>query len=68
MLEKIKEMIASGWTTAFGTIAGVPEIIQGWTSQPKDWMLIIKGIALLLMGIAAKDAGKEAVSGKQPEP
>jgi branched-subunit amino acid transport protein len=40
-------------TTLFGTIAGVPTIIEG--AQTKNLAHIIVGIATLLLGLFAKD-------------
>jgi hypothetical protein len=59
MFAKIKWAIITNWvTTALGSIGGVPQIIQGYTSIPKNWSLIIGGVGTLLLGLAAKDAGR----------
>ncbi len=49
--------ILKNWLTSlFGTVAGVPQIVEGLTSVPKNWTLVITGLATLILGLAAKQA------------
>jgi hypothetical protein len=50
-----KNLFGSLFTSAAGAIAGVPEIIEGFANH--DSILIIKGIALVLLGFAANEKG-----------
>jgi len=50
--------MANWLTTTFGAIAGIPEIVAGFTSVPKDWAKIAQGVALLVLGLVAKDFNK----------
>ena len=45
----------SWFTSLFGTVAGIPQIIEGLSSKPINWSLVITGIATLLLGLTAKD-------------
>jgi hypothetical protein len=49
----IKKLIENLKTTIFGTIAGIPLIIDGVAT--KDWSKIATGIGTLLIGLFAKD-------------
>lgn len=40
-------------TTLCGSIAGLPQIIQGF--QTHNYMLVVTGISTLLLGVFAKD-------------
>lgn len=55
----IKGFLLNWFTTLAGGLAGVPEIIEGVTAH--DYMKIMKGVALLLLGLVAKDAGGKTV-------
>jgi len=51
------QSIIKNWiTSVFGTVAGVPQVIEGLTSVPRNWMLVISGVATLALGLAAKQA------------
>lgn len=50
-----KSIFTSWWTSAAGTIAGLPQIIEGLSSKPVNWTLVITGVATFLFGLAAKD-------------
>lgn len=58
MFAKFKWAVVTNWlTTSLGGIAGVPQIVQGYTSVPKNWGLVITGVATIVLGLVAKDAG-----------
>jgi hypothetical protein len=42
-------------TTVAGSIVGVPDIIEGFTT--KNWTLLIKGIGEFLIGMACNEKG-----------
>ena len=54
-----KSIFTSWWTTAAGTIAGLPQIIEGLSSKPVNWSLVITGVATFLFGLAAKDGNEK---------
>jgi hypothetical protein len=45
------------FSSTIGAIAGLPEIVQGFESH--DSILVIKGIALVLLGFATNEKGGE---------
>ena len=47
--------LKSWLTTIFGTVAGLPQVIEGLFSKPINWTLVITGVATFLLGIFAKD-------------
>lgn len=52
-------MKIKNWLTSlFGTVAGVPQIIEGFFSKPINWTLVITGVATLFLGLTAKDFNK----------
>lgn len=57
MKKLFKNLFSSLFTSTVGAIAGIPEIITG--VQTHDSVLIIKGIALVLLGFAANEKGAE---------
>jgi uncharacterized membrane protein len=61
----IKGWFTSWFTSLFGTVAGVPQIIEGFTSVPKNWPLVITGVGTLLLGLFAKDGNVTGGSVKQ---
>ena len=52
-------ILRNWFTSVLGGIVGIPEIIAG--IQAGDVVMILKGLAMFLMGLAAKDSN---VSGK----
>jgi hypothetical protein len=56
-----KSILKNWFTSLFGTVAGVPQIVEGLTSSPKNWTLVITGLATLALGLSSKDAN---VTGK----
>ena len=61
-MNAVKAWFMNWFTSIAGGVAGLPQIIEGYTSVPKNWMLIISGIATLILGLCAKDA-----DGTKPE-
>lgn len=53
-----KSILKNWFTSLFGTIAGVPQIVEGLTSTPKNWTLVITGLSTLILGLVAKDANE----------
>jgi hypothetical protein len=51
-----KQILKNWFTSLFGTVAGIPQIVEGLTSTPKNWSLVITGLATLMLGLAAKDS------------
>ncbi len=51
----IRGMFTSWVTSVLGGIAGVPLIIEGFASVPRNWTKIIEGIGVFFLGLAAKD-------------
>lgn len=49
----MKKIIANFKTSIFGTVAGLPMIIEGVAA--KDWSKIAMGVGTLLIGLFAKD-------------
>lgn len=49
-----KEALKSVWTSILGTIAGLPQLVNGVVT--KDPVQIVTGAATVLIGFAAKDA------------
>jgi len=45
--------INSYLTSLAGTVAGLPDMIEGFTS--KDWSLFAKGLGLLIIGLASNE-------------
>lgn len=54
--QKIKNWL----TTVFGTVAGVPQIIEGLFSVPKDWGKVLLGAGLLIVGLFTANKKPEA--------
>ncbi len=42
-------------TTVIGIFAGIPQIIQGITSDPINWSLVMTGVATIVGFFFAKD-------------
>jgi hypothetical protein len=53
MKKIIAKIVGAPITSAAGCIAGIPEIVQGINEH--NYILILKGVGLLLVGIAAAD-------------
>lgn len=51
-----KSILKNWFTSLFGTVAGIPQIVEGLSSTPKNWSLVISGLATLVLGLSAKDA------------
>lgn len=49
-----KEALKSIYTSVLGTIAGLPQIVNGIAT--KDLAQVLTGAATVLIGLAAKDA------------
>ena len=56
MPDFIKKWIVNWATSLLGSCAGGVLIIDGYTSQPKDWGKIISGVLTILLGLFAKDS------------
>ncbi len=54
-----KSIFTSWWTSTAGTVVGLPQIIEGLSSKPINWTLVIQGIAAMLLGLAAKDGNEK---------
>ncbi len=48
-----KSIFGSWFTSLFGTVAGIPQIIEGFSSKPVNWTLVITGIGTLLLGLGS---------------
>ena len=57
-MDAIKTWFMNWLTSIAGGVAGIPQIIEGYTSQPKNWTLIITGIGTFILGLVAKDSNK----------
>ncbi len=53
-----RQILKNWFTSLFGTVAGVPQIVEGLTSSPKNWALVITGLATLMLGLTAKDSNE----------
>jgi hypothetical protein len=51
----IHNALDSYLTSIAGTIVGLPNIIEGFSS--KNWALVIQGIGELLIGLASNEKG-----------
>jgi hypothetical protein len=49
----MKKLFTNFKTTLFGSIAGLPLIVEG--IQTKDVVKIISGVSMLFLGLVAKD-------------
>jgi len=56
MPDFIKRWFVNWATSLLGASAGGVLILDGYTSQPKDWGKIISGILTILLGLFAKDS------------
>lgn len=65
IISALKQVLINWLTSIAGTVAGVPQIIEGWTSQPKNWGKIITGIATVIIGLSAKDSNVTGGTVKQ---
>lgn len=61
-MKAVKNWLMNYLTSIAGGIAGLPQIIEGYTSTPRNWTLIVSGVATFILGLCAKDA-----DGKKPE-
>jgi len=55
-MKSVKGFILNWLTSVFGAVAGVPLIIDGLTSIPRDWTKVITGVGAFLVGLFAKDS------------
>ena len=56
MPDFVKKWVINWATSLLGSSAGGVLIIDGYTSQPKDWGKIISGVLMILLGLFAKDS------------
>ena len=50
----MKNRILVNWFTSLtGSVAGLPQLIEGITTG--NWLLILSGLGTLLLGLSAKD-------------
>ncbi len=52
-----KNLFSSPVTSTGGCVAGIPKIIEG--VQTHNWLLVIEGLGLLLLGITASEHKQE---------
>ena len=64
-MSAIKSAIKNWLTSVAGTVAGVPLIIEGFTSIPRDWFKVLTGIGVMLTGLFAKQANVTGGTKKQ---
>ena len=54
MINRILHNALNSYLTSIaGTVAGLPDIIEGFTS--KNWSLFAKGLGLLIIGLASNE-------------
>jgi uncharacterized membrane protein HdeD (DUF308 family) len=61
----IKAMLLNWFTSLFGGVAGVAQVIEGLTSVPKNWALVVSGLATIILGLTAKDSNVTGGTVKQ---
>jgi hypothetical protein len=65
MPDFVKKWLVNWATSLLGSSAGGVLIIDGYTSQPKDWGKIISGVLTILLGLFAKDSNVTGGDTKQ---
>ena len=61
------QSIKNWLTTVFGTVAGIPQIIEGYFSIPKDWSKVALGVGLFVVGLFTANKKPDAPV-EEPKP